>query len=180
MREILRSRRSLTPGVESLEAMTLLSGLAMPAVAHAAEVGMPTAMSTAVHVNGTTRGEYVRVRANPDTGSTYDFNTTGILPGFGVAAVSGSVQTPGNIATGTASGSLTLFSLKGTLTLKVSSASLPSFSPLPSKLTFTITGGTGAFAGATGSGTIAVALHQTFGRGPMLTGGAVTLTFHSA
>jgi hypothetical protein len=156
-----RKRRGLTPRVESLESLTLLSGFAAPAAT-------ATAAQAAVTLSMTTSGYYATVRQNPDIGTTTYFLTFGNLPGIGPAAVAGAINTPGFIASGQATGTLTVYTYQGTLTLFVTSALIPGFSALPTQLNWIITQATGRFHAMAGGarGSIAVALHPNPGGNP--------------
>jgi hypothetical protein len=120
-----------------------------------------------IGLNGTIAGTYKTPLTNPDAGATYVFTGTGKAGALGPVSLSGSVSLPGFIATGSASGTLTLTTIGatpaagGSVTLKVTGPTEKGFGPFPSTLSFTITGGTGAFANDTGSGTIAVTLDKT-------------------
>jgi hypothetical protein len=181
MRKYSRKRLRQEPGIETLEAKTLLSSLRMTEVVHALSAEV-SGIRAAALPSLTTRGIYARVQVNPDTGRTYFFQTFGSSPFFGTALVVGSITTPGFVATGQAAGTLTLYSAKGVLTVSVSKT-VPGFSSLPSQLGFTITGGTGQFSNLHGSGTLTDTIYQTWGGPPApvsLTGGSAVLSFQLA
>jgi hypothetical protein len=127
--------------------------------------------TSSLSLNGTISGTYKLAPVLADIGATYVFTGTGAAGAVGPVALSGSVHLPGFIATGKASGTLTLDDISasavksGSVTLSVTGPTEAGFGPFPGTLSYVITGGTGAFAGATGSGTIAVTLDsagQTF------------------
>ena len=177
-----RNRKRVSPQVEGLESMTLLSGVAA-AVHHGhAVVQTATTQTQNLSLSGTVHGQYFAQSSNPDTGSTYSITAFGRISPLGRTAVTGSYQTPGFILNGTAHGSLTLTAAHGSLTLKLDQAGpIPQNSSGGSRLfQFTITGGTGAYAGAQGSGTVNVTLDSSNSLnlgGHHLSTGRVTLTF---
>jgi hypothetical protein len=181
-----RSKRRNTPlEVESLESMTLLSGLAMvnspPA---AAPVSFVIPIPVIASLDGTTRGFYVSRQKNPDVGTSYDVFTTGNLAHYGPAFVSGSLHSLGNVASGQAKGTLNVFVAGGTLTLKLTGPTQNGLSPLPTKFSFVVTQGTGKFHNAAGEpvgkGTVDVMLTPGAGSSAMIGHGMVTLVFHSS
>jgi hypothetical protein len=81
--------------------------------------------------------------------------------------ISGTLHTPGFILQGHTTGTLVLSSAQGSITLQLVGPPQPGFSPPPSTLQYTITGGTGAYAGAAGQGT--VTLQETNVHGFLMT-----------
>ena len=86
---------------------------------------------------------------------------------MGLVGARGTITEPSLIATAAATsvatGTLTLSTISatsgsggGTVTLKLTGAMVKGSGPLPLKMSYTITGGTGQFAGATGVGTIGI------------------------
>jgi hypothetical protein len=177
-----RSRRwSRAPQVEALESLTLLSGLTVPGTSPVLPVPVLTgsihAAAATAALTGTARGVYSSTSRNPDTGTTYYINAAGNLAGLGGTAVSGSMRTPGFVARGQATGTLTLYAARGTITLHLVGPTQPGFIALPATLSYTIGGGTRAYRGATGSGTVDLALHPVAPK--VVVGvGQVTLVFH--
>jgi hypothetical protein len=116
-------------------------------------------------LNGTLAIDYTLAPPMADVGASYDLTGTGSAGTLGAVTITGSVSLPGFIANGSASGTLTLTSDNpsaaggGSVTLDVTGPK--GGSGFPSKLTYTISGGTGAFATATGTGSIAVTLGAT-------------------
>ena len=144
--------------LQNLESRMLLSGCtaadaaAAPLVSPAAAVRVAAGrhFTTAFKVTGT----YSMPMMNPDAGKRYVFKGSGKPAGFGLMQLSGSIQTPGNMGSGQAHGSLVMTNSHGTLKISVTGPTEPGFGPLPTTLSYRITGGTGAYAGASGSGTI--------------------------
>jgi len=120
-----------------------------------------------VSLNGTISGTYLAAPTSITTGAEYIFNGTGSAGDLGPVAATGDVIIPSPLSTttaGVATGTLTLTSISaspvnsGSVTLKLTAAPSSSAAGFPTMLHYVITGGTGAFAGATGEGTIAVTL----------------------
>jgi hypothetical protein len=108
---------------------------------------------------GTISGTYsIAPTTNPDAGKLYLFNGAGTAGMLGQVTAAGSIRTLGFVATGQATGTLTLSNSQGSVTLKMIGPSQPGFSNLPATLTYQITAATGAYYGDQGTGTIAVSL----------------------
>ena len=71
---------------------------------------------------------------------------------LGAVAVDGLLHSPGNVASGHASGNLTLTNNQGTLSLALTGPRQSGLSSLPQRFSYTITAGTGAYTGLTGAG----------------------------
>jgi hypothetical protein len=156
------------------------------AVIHSSAIVTPAKSN--VKLDGTITGTYSLAPTSVLLGALYLFNGTGPAGDMGPVQATGRVQLPPPILTTPqiltstgrfATGTLTLTSISasplpgGSVTLQLISPSpVASSGPFPKVLNYTVTGGTGAFAGATGSGTIDVALDPT--------GLKFTFTIHSA
>jgi len=92
-----------------------------------------------------------------DAGATYQFTGTGITGNLPVT-ITGSVTLPGLVASGSAAGKLTLKTSEGSVTFTVTGPAEKGFGPFPGTLKFVVSGGTGTYAGSTGSGMITVTL----------------------
>jgi hypothetical protein len=138
MRQSCRSR----PAVESLEERTPLSAGITMAV-HAAKIALM----------GTVQGSWTSQFTLPDTGGAQTLQGSGVVRPLGSVQATGSLRTPGFIALGLTTGTLTLSDAKGSVTLNLVGAKpQPGFSPPASQLQFTIASGTGQFAKVSGSG----------------------------
>ena len=177
-----RNRRNRPLQVETLETMTLLSGMATPALTQAivaASHGRPK--SAPVTINVRTHGTYSIDRRVPDAGTTYQVITSGYQARLGTVTITGTLSTPGFIRSGQVHGTLHLVTAGGRLELDVNGPSTPGFSRLPRVVTFTASHGTGKFAGLKGSGTIDVTAtpDPTPKASPALTShGRITLVVH--
>ena len=114
---------------------------------------------------------------NPDTGKSYRIATVGSISPLGQTSESAKVQTTGFIASGMATGTMTISSRRGNLTLQLKGPVQPGFAPLPTAMSYTITSGTRTYVGANGSGSIGITLHQSFLSDKI---GLVTLVFRPA
>src|SRR4051812_43811727 len=102
----------------------LLAGLALVAVGMLARVGHasvrpwtlshPHARAAAV-LTGTVRGTYVIEPGIPDAGRSYALSGTGVLQPLGSVHGEGNLRTPGFVARGNTTGSLTLTGDTGTV-----------------------------------------------------------------
>ena len=180
-----QDRRGRALQVESLEKLTLLSGLSTLGMARpsaiVAEAVKATAAPATVNFTSATSGVYVAIQARPITGLQFTVTTEGIAAGGGVVSVFGKLNTPGFTAKGKTTGTLIVFSAAGDLTLAVAGTTQAGFSGLPATLNFTIVGGTGVFKHHfAGKGTIAVAVQTEFSGPQKTTNGQLTLTFIGA
>jgi hypothetical protein len=87
-------------------------------------------------------------------GTIQDSKGSGFFLGLGRVEISGTLHTPGLILRGNTTGTLVLSNAQGSITLALVGPPQPGFSPPPSELQYMITGGTGAYAGITGQGTV--------------------------
>jgi hypothetical protein len=113
-------------------------------------------------LKGTLTGAYTSPLNNPDARS-YDFTGAGTAGALGTADISGTISPPGFIRSAPATGELTLTSATGSVTIDLTGHTQPGGSPLPEKMKYVVTSGTGAFASAGGKGTISIALDTTAG-----------------
>jgi hypothetical protein len=124
-------------------------------------------------LDGTIAGAYSPAPVASPIGATYLFKGTGTAGGLGPVAANGSITIPGANPYALAFGTLTLTSLSaspvaggGSATLRlvapiVPVASTEAMAAFPTTFYYVITGGTGDYANATGTGTITVTLDPT-------------------
>jgi hypothetical protein len=127
------------------------------------------AAAAAIALRGKVSGPVTVTQANPDTGKHYALGGSGTVAPLGACTVNGSFNTPGNIANGHAEGTVTLTAAQGSVTLQLVGPPSPAFGPPPASFNYTITGGTGSFAGASGTGKAAFLLNDPTlapGKGP--------------
>jgi hypothetical protein len=133
MKRLMFRRR---PELESLESMVLLSGMVAAEHPHHAAAAIFATHQPVTHavvsLSGTARGTY---RA---TGSGFTFTGTGTVSPLGHSTLKGSLLIP--------TGQLTVSTRHGKV---FANLSLPQ---LGAPVSYTITGGTGQFAGASGNG----------------------------
>jgi hypothetical protein len=102
----------------------------------------------------------------PDAGKTYYLSGQGYVRPLGATSLTGNVSSLGNILQGQAGGTVTLTNTDGSITIQLTGPVQPGLSPLPRKFAYQVVGGTGTFAGATGTGTATLVL-DTETSGPL-------------
>jgi hypothetical protein len=128
-------------------------------------------------LSGTVRGGYIVSGLIPDVGKSYQFGVAGRISPLGQTGDNGQIHTTGFIATGVATGTMTIGAPRGTIKLQLTGPTQPGFAPLPSTMSYTINGGTGLYQKATGSGTIDITLtSNVFSYGF----GLMTISFHAS
>ena len=111
--------------------------------------------SAAVTVQGTVAGSYTTVATNPDTGHGYKVTAHGHTS-LGATSARGTVQGPGNVASGRCTARLTLSTSKGTIVVALQSQKqMKSFASCQSGFAFNwhTAKATGGYQGASPSGT---------------------------
>lgn len=165
-----RRTRRAELAVEPLEGRVVLS-----TVHHMAAVN-PAALINGVgylFLNGTLHGKASTPTAPPipDIGSSLSIQGQGKLSPLGSVRFSGTLHGTGFVATGEATGSLTLTNKRGSVTLSLEGPPQPGFTPPGSgTYQFHVTGGTKAYKKDIGSGTVDITLAN----------GKITLTFHGS
>ena len=105
-----------------------------------------------------------------DVGATFEFKGGGTAASLGTVTMAGSISLPGLVLGGRATGQITITNSNGTVTLALRGRREAAFGPMPASVAYTITGGTGSYAGANGAGTVDVILAAR--------GHKFALTFH--
>ncbi len=146
--EVMESRVVLSTG---------LAGAPLASTALVIAPPFPLPRHHEVVLNGLLSGSY-SAHTFPDAGTSYALSGQGRVRPLGPTNVTGSLHSLGFILQGHAGGTLTLSDSKGTLTLGLTGPLQSGFSPLPDQFDYEITGGTGAFAHATGRGTASLVL----------------------
>ncbi len=145
------------PRLEALEdraAPTALGGPG-PAGHHGLALAAPSgpdAATSRLSLAGRITGTFTGPPVLPDASVLQVFAGSGTVAPLGLVQASGSLALPGFIAGGHAQGSITLANSQGTVTFELLGPLQPGYSAPPARLRYTVTGGTGAYAGATGHG----------------------------
>jgi hypothetical protein len=106
-----------------------------------------------VTLHGDIRGTWAANLSTPETGVHETVNGWGTVQPLGRVQASGDLQIPGFLRMGQWRGKLTLTDARGSLTLSLLGPLAGDFSKTPGTLSYTITGGTGQYAGTSGHGT---------------------------
>lgn len=132
-----------------LAVVALFGGLVVPGASAGAHLAGAT-----LTLKGTIKGTGTRLMTNPDTGGAYKWTGTGSVTPLGRVAGKGSNHSVGFVRSGNPTGRMTLTGAHGSITLQITYDQTNGFAPLPAHGTYTITAGTGRYAGAQGSGSI--------------------------
>ena len=100
-------------------------------------------------------------------GYIYSLSGQGHVRPLGLTNLMGDLNAVGSISEGRAGGTVTLSDSEGTLTLDLTGPLQSSFSPLPNKFDYSITGGTGCFGNATGQGAASLELVPAITSNPL-------------
>jgi hypothetical protein len=153
-----RDRRQ-RPQVESLEGLTLLSGVAahIPVVAHAPALRMAAVTS----LSGTAHGTFFAHTGSASSGTIYSLFASGRLGGVGPTLLVGGFQSRGFSTHGAGGGNLVIAaeSQPGNLFLRLTELAGPTpATPGEYLFAYSINHGSGAFQDDSGSGTLALDL----------------------
>jgi hypothetical protein len=147
---------SFRPELELLEGRAMLSAgsvLSPPLLTVTALLAQQSPQQHYLALVGEIKGTWTRIRTLPDVGQSQSLMGSGRVRPLGEVQAEGTLHAPGFIREGHTTGTLTLTNSRGSITLQlVSRQPQPGFSPPARSYDYTITGGTGAYAGATGSG----------------------------
>lgn len=162
----MRPTRRWRLEVEALEDRTApgsVHGLLIPPPADAAHHAPRHHGAThkALRLRGQVSGTWTTVFTNPDAGRAQRLDGTGTVTPLGAVSASGTLTTPGFIARGRATGTLTLTAADGTVTLDLVGPPQKGFASPPASFRYTIAGGTGADAGASGKGRVSFQEQQS-------------------
>jgi hypothetical protein len=161
-------------------------------------VNMPMVHATAIHLmqssrlhritlSGEVDGTWSIQAGPPDRGEAQTLTGSGTVQPLGSVGATGTLRLPGFIASGRATGTLTLANAQGSVTLQLTGPLQRGPSVPPRQFSYKITGATGLYAGDKGSGTASllevVADAQPVpgpGAGglPIIVGPIFTLTLH--
>jgi hypothetical protein len=167
---------SYRPQLEALEDRALPSSARVIVLPFLPAPTPPVVTSqTTLSLGGTIFGTWHKRFINPDLGMVQVLTGSGTISPLGLVQASGTLHTPGFVATGHTTGSVTLSNSSGSVTLQLVGPTQRGFSKPPASFHFTITSGTGAFAGDTGSGT--ASFHERPGFTPHCPPGALCPLF---
>ena len=142
--------------------MRMMRKIFVTAVAGLSGLLLATPAGAAVAVQGTVAGTYSSMATNPDTGHAYKLTAHGHTS-LGATTAKGSVQGPGNVASGRCTARLTLTTSKGSLVVAArSQKQFKSFASCQNGFAFNwhTAKATGGYAGSTPSGTGTLTLVQ--------------------
>ena len=151
MPQITRESNRFRPTLNHLDDRTLPSAVAMPFGA------AQTAVVNHAHhgLAGLSHGEFHRPAGIVvDGGITDTFHGWGVTADLGRVSVEGSVTGVGFIATGKATGTLTIANASGSVTVALDGPLQPGFSELPHYFHYHVIAGTGDFAHFHDDGTL--------------------------
>jgi hypothetical protein len=168
----MKKTRYWQPEVEALEERTVLSaGLRLT----------PVVLSPAAHhelhtrhflpLDGSVSGTWFKRMTLPDTGGDQVLTGSGMVAPLGQVRMRGELHTPGFVLHGETTGTITLQNGKGSVTVRLIGPPQLGFSVPPTTFHYTIVGGTGHYAGASGSGR--ATFHEQPAHGPVCPPGAV-------
>jgi hypothetical protein len=103
---------------------------------------------------GKIQGAWTMLSSLPDKGTDLSLNGAGLVSPLGQVEISVMLHMPGFFISGRATGTIVLSNAQGSITLQLVGPPQPGFSPPPDKFQYTITDGTGAYAGASGQGIV--------------------------
>jgi hypothetical protein len=140
------------PRLEVLEDRTPPASLSLTAPLAPLGVVRQGPHSHRLRLKGQLGGFWSTEHTLPDIGAHQSLTGSGTVQPLGLTQAIGSLQMPGFVVSGRAHGTLTLSGARGTIALDLVSDPMQGFGSVPTRWTYTITGGTGKYAGATETG----------------------------
>jgi hypothetical protein len=101
---------------------------------------------------GQVTGAWSTVPTTPKSGQVQKLSGSATVSPLGTFQASGTLSTPGRVLHGNTTATVVLSAAQGSITLQFTGPSQPGLSPPPGTFSYTITGGTGTYAGHTGKG----------------------------
>jgi hypothetical protein len=132
----------------------LVASLPVPGTGGSFALTVGLAHKPAAALDGALGGQLTTDGVSSGAGTTFDLSGAGELAGDGQVTASGWLHTVGFIQQGHATGELTLTGKGGSVTLELRGPAQGAFAPLPGRLTFVVSSGTGRFAKLHGAGHI--------------------------
>jgi hypothetical protein len=103
-------------------------------------------------------GNFAADAVQSGAGIDYHLHGEGYVAGMGHVRFSGSAHAVGFVQNGHAAGTLTLTNKRGSVTLELTGPDQPGFSALPDHFSYSVTGGTGAYANRSDNGELTLQL----------------------
>jgi hypothetical protein len=140
------------PRLEVLEDRTPPASLSLTAPLAPLGVAHQGPHSHRLRLKGQLSGFWATQPTLPDVGARQSLTGSGTVQPLGFTHAIGNLQMPGFVVTGRVHGTLTLSGAQGRIALDLVSDPMKGFGSAPTRWTYTITGGTAKFAGASGTG----------------------------
>jgi hypothetical protein len=137
-------------------AMSATAPVATPTAQTPPPTTKPTAQ-TAAAPSWTGQGRYTLTTNRANNVKTYTLQGSANFGSAGYFGIGGTIQTVGNVASGQATGRITLSDPRGTLILSVTGPTQTRNAGLPTTFTYKVVSGTGYFAHYVGQGTLQLA-----------------------
>ena len=150
-------------GLESLEARNAPSTLNPVSASVPAHVSNIDHHHDDHHLHGNAQGRYTADRFVFDTGKSFHLNGLAHLDDRGEFHVVGSLHSVGFVASGQASGQLTLSNAHGSINIELTGPSQRGFSALPQEFHYQVVAATGAYAGLQAQGELNITHHAEHG-----------------
>jgi hypothetical protein len=153
----LAATRHFLPRVEQFDERLLPSAASGMAASVPAQPPSPAVVVHPTHAPSLTllgqiTGAWSTVPTAPNAGQVQKLSASAAVSPLGTVQVDGTLSTPGHVVHGKATATVVFAAALGSVTLQFTGPSQPGLSPPPARFSYTITGGTGAYAGDTGRG----------------------------